>query len=219
MSDTDSFIDEVSEEVRQDRLFGYMRKYGWVAGALVLLLVGGTAVNEARRASAQASAESFGDEVITAMLNNESAARVTELAVIQAPSPQANVILAFLQSGEETLGSEGSDAAIAALDVIKASPESAQVYRDLAGFKAALLLGAGVPAADRKAAFAALIVPGSAFRLLAEEQVALIEVEMDDKDAAIARLNSISQDAELTSSLRQRVEQWKLVLGVKTATG
>lgn len=219
MSDTDSFIDEVSEEVRQDRLFGYLRKYGWIAGVFVLILVGGTAFNEARLASAEASAEQFGDDVIAAMLNNDSATRVTELAEIDAPSPQANVILAFLQSGEEALGTDGSDAAIAALEAIKATPEAAQVYHDLAGFKAALLLGADVPAGDRKAAFEALIVPGNAFRLLAEEQVALIEVEMDDKDAAIARLNAISEDAELTSNLRQRVEQWKLVLGVETATG
>ena len=38
MSDTDSFIDEVSEEVRRDKLFGYIRKYGWIAITSVLLL-------------------------------------------------------------------------------------------------------------------------------------------------------------------------------------
>lgn len=43
MSDTDSFIEEVTEEVRRDRLFGLMRRYGWIAVLAVLLLVGGTA--------------------------------------------------------------------------------------------------------------------------------------------------------------------------------
>ena len=41
MSDTDSFIDEVSEEVRRDRLFVLMRKWGWIPILLVVLLVGG----------------------------------------------------------------------------------------------------------------------------------------------------------------------------------
>lgn len=216
MSDTDSFIDEVSEEVRQDRLFGYLRKYGWIAGVFILVLVGGTAVIEARRASNEAAAEKFGDSVITAMLNNESATRVTELAAVEAPSTQSEVILAFLKSGEEAQDSASYGKAIAELEAIKNNPEASQVYIDLAGFKAALLLGADVDAGERKSAFEALIVPGGAFRLLAEEQVALIEVEMGERDAAISRLNAISEDAEITGSLRQRVEQWKVTLGVQT---
>ena len=36
MSGTDSFIEEVSEEVRRDKLFAKMRKYGWIAVLLVL---------------------------------------------------------------------------------------------------------------------------------------------------------------------------------------
>lgn len=216
MSDTDSFINEVSEEVRQDQLYGYLRKYGWIAGVLVLVLVGGTALNEARRASNEASAEKFGDDVITAMLNNDSSARVASLASIDAPSTQSEVILAFLKSGEEAQESASYEAATAELEKIKANPEAAQVYQDLAAFKAALLLGEDVASADRKSAFEAIIVPGGAFRLLAEEQVALIEVEMGEKDAAIARLTAIYEDAEVTTSLRQRVGQWQLALGVKT---
>jgi fermentation-respiration switch protein FrsA (DUF1100 family) len=41
VSDTDSFIDEVTEEVRRDRLFGLMKRYGWIAALAVLLIVGG----------------------------------------------------------------------------------------------------------------------------------------------------------------------------------
>ena len=36
MSDTDSFIDEVTEEVRKDRLYGYLRRYGWIAVLVIL---------------------------------------------------------------------------------------------------------------------------------------------------------------------------------------
>jgi len=40
VSDTDSFIEEVSEEVRRDRLFKIFKKYAWVAVLVVVLLVG-----------------------------------------------------------------------------------------------------------------------------------------------------------------------------------
>ena len=43
MSNSETFIDEVTEEVRKDQLFGYIRKYGWIAVLAVLAIVGGTA--------------------------------------------------------------------------------------------------------------------------------------------------------------------------------
>ncbi len=49
MSDTDSFIDEVSEEVRRDRLYATFRRYGWIAILAVLLLVAGATWNEWRK--------------------------------------------------------------------------------------------------------------------------------------------------------------------------
>ena len=55
MSDTDSFIEEVSEEVRRDKLFATMRKYGWIAVLIVLLLVGGTVYREFRFAADESS--------------------------------------------------------------------------------------------------------------------------------------------------------------------
>ena len=35
MSNPDSFIEEVTEEVRRDKLFALFRKYGWIAGCLL----------------------------------------------------------------------------------------------------------------------------------------------------------------------------------------
>jgi len=41
LSNPDSFIDEVTEEVRRDRLFRLFRKYGWIGVVIILGLVGG----------------------------------------------------------------------------------------------------------------------------------------------------------------------------------
>ncbi|NNL35893.1 MAG: hypothetical protein HKP35_08755, partial [Silicimonas sp.] len=66
MSNQDSFIDEVTDEVRKDRLYALYRKYGWVAALAVILLVGGAAANEWRKASARTQAEAAGDALLTA---------------------------------------------------------------------------------------------------------------------------------------------------------
>ena len=63
VSDTDSFIEEVSEEVRRDRLFKIFKKYAWVAVLIVVLLVGGAAFNEYNKLSNQKRAASLGDEL------------------------------------------------------------------------------------------------------------------------------------------------------------
>ena len=39
MSETDSFLQEVSEELRRDKLYRNMRKYGWIGLLLVLIIV------------------------------------------------------------------------------------------------------------------------------------------------------------------------------------
>jgi hypothetical protein len=48
MANTDSFIDEVNEEVRRDRLFAFFRKWAWLAILIVVLVVGGAAYLEYR---------------------------------------------------------------------------------------------------------------------------------------------------------------------------
>ncbi|MFD1808819.1 hypothetical protein ACFSHQ_13850 [Gemmobacter lanyuensis] len=40
MSNPESFIDEVTEEVRRDKLFATFRKYGWIGILAVLGIVG-----------------------------------------------------------------------------------------------------------------------------------------------------------------------------------
>ena len=67
MSNPDSFIDEVTEEVRRDRLFRLFRKYGWIGVVIILGLVGGTAWTEWSKSRAESRAQAFGDAVIDAL--------------------------------------------------------------------------------------------------------------------------------------------------------
>ena len=71
MSNTDSFVDEVTDEVRRDRLFAMFRKYGWIGVVMVLLIVGGAAWTEWQKAVASERAQAFGDAALAALSGEE----------------------------------------------------------------------------------------------------------------------------------------------------
>ena len=66
---------------------------------------------------------------------------------------------------------------------------------------------------ERRTAFEALSKPGNPFRLLAEEQMVLIEIELGNTDKAIKKISQILLDAELTAGLRNRATQMMIALG------
>lgn len=65
----------------------------------------------------------------------------------------------------------------------------------------------------RRQGFEALAVPGVRMRLLAEEQLALIDIETGNPEAAITRFQSILDDAEATPGLQRRALQAMVALG------
>jgi hypothetical protein len=212
VSDTDSFIDEVTEEVKRDRLFRLMRRWGWVAVLIVLLIVGGTAYREYRIASAETAARAFGDSILTALEAEDAPARISALQSIDAAETGSAAVLAMLTAAEE--GSEGKDAeAVARLQAVAQDMEIPSIYRQIASFKALSRAAEILSADERRAGFEALAVPGQPLRLLAEEQLALIEIETGETVAALARLERLVEDAEATTGLRRRAGQLIVALG------
>lgn len=212
MSQSESFIEEVTEEVRRDRLFALMRRYGWIAVLLVLVLVGGAAWNEWRKAQAQAKAQALGDAMISALEANESAARVAALGAIDAPDSAARVVRDFMTAAE-MIETGDTDGARNLLDAIAADGAVDPTYRQMAGFKALLLQSDSLALAERRVGFEGLAQTSAMLRLPAEEQLALIEIEEGQTDAAIARLQRLISDAEVTAGLRQRASQLIVALG------
>lgn len=212
MSDTDSFIDEVTEEVKRDRLFALMRKYGWIAVLLVLLIVGGTAWREYRIASQEAEAQRFGDDILAALAAEDAGARIAALESVDGGAPGADAILQMLIAAEE--GSAGSDEeAVNRLRAVADNAELPAIYRQIASYKALTRGAAVLPLDERRAGFEALAVPGQPLRMLAEEQLALIEIENGEREAALERLARITEDAEVTAGLRRRASQLIVALG------
>lgn len=212
MSDTDSFLQEVSEELRRDKLYRNIRKYGWVAILVVILIVGAATYREYLKSQAETEAELFGTSIIDALNEKNVADRILKLQKINAPGENAKAIVAMLLSAEPT-GNESAPFEMRTLsEVIESLSIDAQ-YRDLLNFK--ILLGSSeiMGLDERMKAFEGLSRPGNPFRLLAEEQMALIELELGNNDNAIEIISQILLDAELTAGLRNRATQMLIALG------
>lgn len=212
MSETDSFINEVTEEVRRDRLFRLMRRYGWIAVVVVLLLVGGTAYREYLSASEAAEAQAFGDAVVAALENDDPSGRVSALEQITPPTDEASAVLSMLISAEQ--GSAGNgEAASERLNATATRGALPEIYRQIASFKALIRPETPLSMDERRIAFEEMARPGAPLRLLAEEQLALLEIEAGETEAAMTRLNAILGDAEVTAGLRRRASQLIVALG------
>lgn len=209
MSDSDSFINEVTEEVRREKLYGYLRRYGWIGVAAVLLLVGGAAFNEYRAGQERAAAEATGDALLAALEVDDPAARAAAMAGIDTSGPSAAVALLLRAATLEEAGDAAGAAEV--LASLASNGDVPEMYRDLAAFKAAMLPTDDLAA--RKANLEALASPGRPFSLLAQEQLAYVALDEGDQAGAIAILERIVEDAAVTRGLRDRAQTLMVALG------
>jgi hypothetical protein len=217
MSQADSFIDEVNEAVRRDKLFLMLKKYGWIAILIVVLIVGGAAWNEYRKASARAEAEALGDTVLAAMDTSEPAARASTLETVAADG-DAEAVVALLQAAGE-LGAENPKAAADLLRPLATDTSVPQVYSDLAAFKMVLLGEAAFGAQERDQVLNRLAQPGAPYRNLALEQRALDLAAAGQTEEAMAAARSLLEEPGLTQDLMQRIAQLIVALGGEPDTG
>lgn len=216
---TDSFIDEVTEELRRDRLFQAFRRYGWIALGLVLLLVGGTAWYEYGRVQATRDAQAFGDALLDAQDAADPVAAVA--AVDTAGRPGQAMVQALLdaammaEAGEATAAAErlrtGAEAAAGAK-----GPGGAALLRELALLKA-VMEDPAMDLAARDEVLTQLSKPGAPFRLLALEQkaVALIGAGRDADGADLIR--RIQEEDGVTEAMRRRLAATLIALGEDAA--
>lgn len=212
MSDTDSFIEEVTEEVRREKLYGYLRRYGWIAVVAILLIVGGAAFSEWRKAQATAQAEQLGDALIAALTRPDAQSRADAVSEVQAETVSAQAALSLIAATELAAVGSVSDA-VERLGSIAENGNIPEIYRHLAGFKSLLLQADTATRAERRAGFESFARPGHPMRMLAEEQLALIRVESGDVAGALAQFQAILQDAEASADLQQRAMQVIVALG------
>ncbi|MDE4133225.1 hypothetical protein PXK00_08880 [Phaeobacter sp. QD34_3] len=212
MSDTDSFIDEVTEEVRRDRLFLMLKRYGWIGGLAVVLIVGGAAWREYSKAQEQAAAQALGDAMLAALEPDAAAERASALASVAAGSGAGAALAKMMQAGA-LAEADQAEAAVAVLDQIAADGDLPLIYRHTATFKSLGLQADVLSVDERRLRYEALAQPGAPLSLLAAEQLALLDIEAGDSAAAITRLRAIIADATVRQDLKERATQVIVALG------
>ena len=205
MSNTDSFIDEVTEEVRRDRLFGYFRRYGWIPAVVIVALVGSTAYNEWSKAQVAQVAQARGDALLDALELEDEAERAAAFSALAREDEDA-LVAKFLAAGVET------EQAVDLLRSVADDGRQPQYIRDLARLKMAST--EGLLTLDEAAAILAeLSEPGGVYRNVATELLVAVELQRGDTAAALALLQAHVQDAEASSEQIQRMGELIEALG------
>ena len=205
MSDTDSFIDEVTEEVRRDRLFGYFRRYGWIPAFIIFALVGGTAYNEWSKAQVAQVAQARGDALLNALELEDVAEQVTVLSAIASEGEDA-LVAKLLVAGIE------AEQAADLLKSVAADDKQPKYIRDLARLKMAST--DGVLSVDEAAAILAeLSEPGGVYRNVATEFLVAVQLQRGDTEAALELLQAHIKDAVASSEQIQRMAELIVALG------
>lgn len=213
MSNPDSFIEEVTEEVRRDRLFALFRKYGWIGAVVVLGIVGGAAYTEWQKVQAENRAQAFGDAVLDALDLGAPEDRSAALAAVATDGDQTGILQLLLASDPDA----DRAGTLAALEKLASDASQPQSYRDLATLRRVIVAGVDMPLADRRAALDPIAAPGRPFRTLALEQLAYLMVEDGKTDEAIAALTALTTDQEAPGGLRARAGQVVVALGGEIA--
>ncbi len=212
MSETDSFIEEVAEEVRRDKLFAFFRKYGWIAILAVVLIVAGASWNEWRKASERRAAQAFGDAILQALDAKTPQARAKALDSVRPAGEGGQVVLDLLRAAA-LVEADDRKAALEILDRLASDNGAPLVYRQLASLKAVILRGRDMAREQRLAKLDELATPGNPFRTVALEQKALAYYEYGNNDDAIKVLRTILQEPGTTQGLLQRAQQLIVALG------
>ena len=205
MSDTDSFIDEVTEEVRRDRLFGYFRRYGWIAAVVILGLVGGTAYNEWSKSAAAQVAQARGDALLDALDMEDDAASIKVLSAI-ATQEGGDVVASFLAAGSD------QNQAANLLGAIAENTDQPEYIRDLARLKL-VTTPDSVSQEEAVLILTDLSAAGGLYRNAATEMLVAIELERGNVDAAVTLLQAHIQDAQATQEQIQRMGELIVALG------
>ncbi|MBU2957087.1 hypothetical protein Q4511_11660 [Paracoccus sp. 1_MG-2023] len=208
----DSFIDEVTDELRRDRLYGAFRRFGWIGAVVILAIVGGASWREYSNSRDRASAQAFGDAVLAA--EDGGAAGIADV------DPQGSSVRAALTEllAAGAYMAEGDDAAsVAALsEAAEIAPEG-DVLRELAQLKRVIAAGSAMDASERDQILTRLSRAGAPFELLALEQKAVALIDAGRREDAITLIRQIQQKNGLSQALRNRLSEMMIALGADPA--
>jgi len=212
LSLNDSFIQEVSDEVRRDKLFGFFRRYAWIGIGLVLLLVGAAGVNEYRKSQYKLNAELNGDQLREVLENYAKSADFEQyysyLNEDLAGKPLAVLNQSFLISPEGN-----SKKSIRHLKEVAGNSKLPIALRDLATLYEAYFFGSEIE--GKMDQLNALSGPDRPYRVLAMEAKVDLLIGDNAFEDALVEIDLIEASLSPSSEMSSRIKNLRQIIQSK----
>jgi hypothetical protein len=204
VSDADSFIREVTEEVRRDRLNTLWRRFGpFIVGGLVgVVLVSAGLQWWGHRQDA--AAQEAGARLLRALEADDPSVRAAELDLAAETLDTGPARLARLVAAASEAQAGEAAAAAAVFDGLAADAGASDTMAAFAAYRAAMLRAETAGALDTEAALTPLAEGDGPFRLLALEGRAAARAFAGDHAGARSDIEAILAAPSATEGLRQR---------------
>lgn len=209
MAESDSFIQEVSEEVRRDRMYAVWRRYGPLVIALIVLMVLATAGFGwwENRVAAQ-KAELGGALLAADEIDDPAQSATAFLDLAERSEGQFDYpVIARLRAGAALSQSGQLDAAQEQYEAIRAMDGIDPRFRDLAELRIVMMRSETMAPDEMLARLGPLTVDASVWRLPALEYEAAAHLRNDDPEAALSSLRAILSDPQLPAGTQGRVAE------------
>jgi hypothetical protein len=203
VSENESFIDEVTEEVRRDKLYLLLKRYGWVPVIVIITVILTSIFIEIRNNAKVIEAENLGDLLASSLSGDTEVKAILSNDISSTPKS----LIALLLEAKILENKLEYQTAIAAYETVLSREEIPASLRDFVKFKLVLLVKDD-PIGVKKL-IGDLINPDGSFYLLALEQKVLIEIGEKRWNEAIANLNLILADPDVSQGMISRATQIK----------
>jgi len=210
LSETDSFIQEVTEEVRQDRMFRLWKKYGpYGIGAVAAVVAVAAGMSWVKHREIERAREAGGAFLETDVGSVEQQQKLVDTVT----GPAAVLARLRLAAAKEAAGDAEGSAAL--YREIASEPGVEPAYGQLARLQAVRVGAATMDSAAAIAELEPLTAEGAPYRLLALELRAALRLNIGDAEAAHADLAAILTDPQVTREGGQRASVLLLSSGGK----
>ena len=210
MNNNDSFIEEVSEELRKDKLTKFVKKYIWFIVLIILIFILIIGYNEYRKKTTLKINQNNTD-VIYNFINNSNDNSFKELESLASSNEIKSIVPKFLLSRKYIIENNTQKAKeiLFSIQNIKDVPIE---FSDLSKF---YIFFIEEDDNKRKSLIEELNSPNSPFRLSSLEQKVYILVSENQFRKANDLIELILDDIELSNGLKQRMKNIQKVIGSK----
>ena len=216
MANPESFLEEVAEEVRRDRLFKFFKKNGWIIAFVVLATLCASIAYEWRKNSEISRAKSNGD-LLTLALEKSQKGNLEELLGLLSDNspylrPSSDLMAVTKLYYAELLYNidDGSSESMSVLKEIFSNESISTTLRQLAKIKYLLLFSG-----DNKVKqdlIDELSSPGNHYRFLAQEHKVQTYLASGMSDEANRQIDILLNDLEVSEQQKRRLMDLKLAI-------